>query len=726
MYVDFATGREADTSNQQEQIPKSGKDRFWQPWDVSLLRAVLYRIGVVVGAAVVIGLGHDLPRWVLFPIAGAAGAFVLWVWRKTRKRRKRWQAYLIYGGAIAVGLAMLRSGQATRDLGVPPPVAVFGGLGAVLAGAAALLSIARGSRIVRRRLAIYLELAMIVVVLATSWLGFVLFGRAGGSRVAAYVLLAVAAVGLYVVLSLLSESLLVHKQEIVASDEPGGPDRMEYIRVEPQHLEISSWLFPAAALLIVVLGIVWLVAWVNFNATVVVAVAILLVLLFVAVAADGVADMVAVLVVVSLSWSLAPRTDEFRTAPLAAGQTALVALGDSYISGEGATRFFEGTNDKRVNECRRAPSAYAPQLVERTTDPELTGLVFLACSGAKAADLDARVQYEGEPIGSPPRLRDNGVWERGATQLEQFDEVLRAVRPRATAPTDDPEQNLHGLVLISLGGNDAGFGKIASSCVGLGDCGDIVEGWTADLGLVASRLERVYAALRTVIGPHVPVLVVPYPVPLAEDRCDVSPMTQPEHTSLRTFVERLNARVEQAARDAGFHYLDIQPAFEGHRICDTDNADDWYLNYIATNPTGGSLQTISNPRNWFHNSFHPNAKGHRAIADTIETWMSKHRDEITASRFEVNDSPFRLAYLAPDGPRPSELLERIGSGSCSVHGPGWEGDWTACETAKVGRRLLVPGLLFVLAAWLLAFTLLHFYRRAKDPREAPNVEDAKA
>ena len=70
---------------------------------------------------------------------------------------------------------------------------------------------------------------------------------------------------------------------------------------------------------------------------------------------------------------------------------------------------------------------------------------------------------------------------------------------------------LHGLVLVSLGGNDASFGKIATVCIGLGDCTDVVDAWTKDLAGVESRLGRAYDALRSVIGSQVPVLVVPYP-----------------------------------------------------------------------------------------------------------------------------------------------------------------------------------------------------------------------
>jgi hypothetical protein len=36
----------------------------------------------------------------------------------------------------------------------------------------------------------------------------------------------------------------------------------------------------------------------------------------------------------------------------------MVALGDSYISGEGARRYFRGTDEPRENLCHRAATAY--------------------------------------------------------------------------------------------------------------------------------------------------------------------------------------------------------------------------------------------------------------------------------------------------------------------------------------------------------------------------------
>ena len=93
--------------------------------------------------------------------------------------------------------------------------------------------------------------------------------------------------------------------------------------------------------------------------------------------------------------------------------------------------------------------------------------------------------------------------------------------------------------------------------------------------------------------------------------------------------------------------------------------DDWYLNYIAANPTGGSFASLSNPRNWFHNSLHPNAKGHEAIAKAINAWVAQNRQLIETSPFKLPDEPFRLTN-APDEKRPSEELASIGKGDCQV------------------------------------------------------------
>jgi hypothetical protein len=76
----------------------------------------------------------------------------------------------------------------------------------------------------------------------------------------------------------------------------------------------------------------------------------------------------------------------------------IVALGDSYISGEGAEHYFEGTDEtgEERNLCHRAPSAY-PYLIADELGASLT---FTACSGARIADVTGVDAQAGRRRGS--------------------------------------------------------------------------------------------------------------------------------------------------------------------------------------------------------------------------------------------------------------------------------------------------------------------------------------
>src|SRR5204862_111667 len=56
-----------------------------------------------------------------------------------------------------------------------------------------------------------------------------------------------------------------------------------------------------------------------------------------------------------------------------------------------------GTNATGSNQCRRAPTAYAPLLAEHPPPGVPPHVVFLACSGAKTIDLTGENQYPEEP-----------------------------------------------------------------------------------------------------------------------------------------------------------------------------------------------------------------------------------------------------------------------------------------------------------------------------------------
>jgi hypothetical protein len=67
------------------------------------------------------------------------------------------------------------------------------------------------------------------------------------------------------------------------------------------------------------------------------------------------------------------------------------------LSGEGAARFYNGTNHKDENECRRAPTAYAALIVTEGDDgdPIPDDRAVLACSGAKGVDIYQHAQHAG-------------------------------------------------------------------------------------------------------------------------------------------------------------------------------------------------------------------------------------------------------------------------------------------------------------------------------------------
>jgi GDSL-like Lipase/Acylhydrolase family len=124
---------------------------------------------------------------------------------------------------------------------------------------------------------------------------------------------------------------------------------------------------------------------------------------------------------------------------------SMVALGDSFSSGEGAGSYLAGTNCSggifsrcpapnaaEPDYCHRSASAY-PMLVSSSLGA--TSLDFRACSGAVVADLAAPVSIGGQ-----------GQWSEGPQLGRAFPESTH-------------------LVTLSIGGNDIGFGEVANQCV---------------------------------------------------------------------------------------------------------------------------------------------------------------------------------------------------------------------------------------------------------------------
>ncbi len=230
-------------------------------------------------------------------------------------------------------------------------------------------------------------------------------------------------------------------------------------------------------------------------------------------------------------------------APASAAGTSYVALGDSYSSGTGTRSYIsDGTS------CQRSVYAY-PSLDAASLG---LSLVFRACSGATVAD------------------------------------VTNAQLPALTTST--------AYVSISVGGNDAGFANVLTTCAQpswLSNCYGAIDKANAIItGTLPSRLATLYSSIRAK-APNARVIVVGYPHIFNGEDCNALTWFSPtEESRLNATADLLNARTQTAASAAGFTFASPTSRFVGHAVCDSP---EW-------------LNGLSSPTT---ESYHPNVAGHR-------------------------------------------------------------------------------------------------------------------
>lgn len=254
--------------------------------------------------------------------------------------------------------------------------------------------------------------------------------------------------------------------------------------------------------------------------------------------------------------------------PILSSRHKIAIVGDSFSAGEGAD-FYIGDTDTDANPCHRSRFTYLVEVFD------LDDSRIIACSGAVAADVTAA--QEDRTVGPQ-------------------EDQLEALRRRAGVDA----------VVLTLGGNDVGFGKIAASCLfGRSDCSDkIYEGapfwqWSGiptrkyleeRIGGLASALRPAYRAINGVVnGPQargghgpVPILVLAYPMPTPltpQDCPEMWDLLSPgEIKLLNELVIDLNGMIEGTVKNAwkydhvpAFFVPNTEMAFQpDHTLCDRD------------------------------------------------------------------------------------------------------------------------------------------------------------
>ena len=220
-----------------------------------------------------------------------------------------------------------------------------------------------------------------------------------------------------------------------------------------------------------------------------------------------------------------------------------VALGDSYSSGTGTRSYIsDGTS------CQRSVYAY-PSL-----DAAALGLTlsFRACSGATVADVTN-------------------------TQLSALSSTT-------------------AYVTISVGGNDAGFASVLTTCAQpswLSNCNGAIDTAQGTINTtIPGRLATLYSSIRAK-APNARVIVVGYPRIFNGEDCNALTWFSPtEESRLNATADLLNSKTATAASNAGFTFVNPTSRFVGHAVC--DNVE-W-------------LNGLSSP---VSESYHPNVAGHR-------------------------------------------------------------------------------------------------------------------
>ncbi|MBB4909043.1 GDSL-type esterase/lipase family protein [Actinophytocola algeriensis] len=288
--------------------------------------------------------------------------------------------------------------------------------------------------------------------------------------------------------------------------------------------------------------------------------------------------------------------------------TAIVSLGDSAISGEGAGDYEAGTRGENGNWCHRSANA----LVHRTAVADHT--INLACSGAEAANVS---------------LADTTHYTEGS-QARRLIGIAQQYRVTT--------------VVVQVGANDEpAFADTILDCIaewfnpfGAGCRKKLRTEWPQRVAAMAPRVEVALADVRSAMSQagyadgSYNLILTSYASPLTEnmDATLHGPQGCPFKLADAGYgrteaVPQLSEALRGAATRSGAKFLDFSRATEGHEACSGggDSSTEWQ-NRVKVDPwawvTGG-LDAIG--IHMAQESFHPNARGHAQLGRCVTEFV---------------------------------------------------------------------------------------------------------
>lgn len=319
-----------------------------------------------------------------------------------------------------------------------------------------------------------------------------------------------------------------------------------------------------------------------------------------------------------------------------------LALGDSYSSGEGDVgKNKEGNNyyvsgTEYTGGCHISTRSY-PFLLRDDFLIQGANMKSIACSGAQTVpDVYGNMTNY---MGQGRRLY--GISKDGLASTQQ--NALNNFTPGTVPQIEFIRKYKPKVITITTGGNDVGFGDIINYCAGLDareflmldpTCGYAIKGDILNTILnesIVSQRKLVEKMLEKIkeVSPTTKIYVIGYPKFLAKSVfwCTVNQglLNQREMDMVNDSVESLNASLKSAAEQENAVFIGVEDSLAGGRLCEGSK-------YVT------GVLTVWADMNRSQEMFHPNAAGHRMIANAIENnsnfSLSAQNENQTASTSE--------------------------------------------------------------------------------------------
>lgn len=297
--------------------------------------------------------------------------------------------------------------------------------------------------------------------------------------------------------------------------------------------------------------------------------------------------------------TLTPKSSDQATRPF------YVALGDSFVSGEGETDdefYLSGTNTS-ANTCHVSVRSY-PYLL-RPAIPSGVDIRNDACSGARMTEV-----------------------------------AMQSAQLLTTA-----NDYTVSYISVGVGGNDAGVMGKLKTCLGFDTC----EWALPDRRIqTAEEVRGLYPKIITLLTdiqqthPDATLFIVGYPRIIndsgsAQCRLPISVMlNETERQYMNETIKYLNDVLELAAQYVGVQFINVSGVFSGERLCDESEGA---MNGIRVGDDIAPIASLGTIKVIGAESFHPTPRGHALVAERI-------RESITAEGFEAACQS--CAYAATD------------------------------------------------------------------------------